>query len=212
MVKTIFDISVTLGPRTPIWPNSRKIQLTRVQKIEHGYLSNVSVLSCDVHSGTHIDAPLHFIPRGKTVSQISLEILVGKTFVCYIPSDKHIKSVDLEKAGIKNNTERLLIKTKNSRFWKEYGNVFQPNYIALTPEAAQWIVAKELKLVGIDYLSVQPYEDTTQETHKILLSAGIVILEGINLSDVHPGEYELICLPLKLENSEGAPARAILRK
>lgn len=211
-MNTIIDITISMGTHTPVWPDSEAIQLARVHRIEDGYQSNVTRLSCDVHTGTHIDAPLHFISGGNTVSQIPLDILVGKALVCSIFTDSHITNVDLVKADIKANTERLLLKTRNSSFWKEYGNIFQPNYSALTPEAAQWIVDKKIKLIGIDYLSIQPYEDITQATHKILLSAGIIILEGINLSDVQPGEYELICLPLKLENTEGAPARAILRK
>lgn len=208
----ILDISVSIGSNTPIWPDSEGVKLEQIQTIDGGYHANISKLICDVHLGTHIDAPFHFIPGGHKISQIPLEILVGKAFVCFISTDKHITALDLEKAGIKNDTERVLLKTRNSLLWKEYRNVFQPNYIALTPEAALWIVEMKIKLVGIDYLSIQPYEDQTQMTHKILLSAGIVILEGINLSDVYPGEYELFCLPLKLENAEGAPARAILRE
>jgi arylformamidase len=207
----VLDISVSLGSGTPVWPDSQGVKLEQTRSIRRGDHANVSKLICDVHAGTHIDAPLHFIPEGNATSLIPLEILVGKALVCYISADAHITDADLEKAGIKDDAERLLLKTRNSRLWKEHGNSFQPHYTALTPEAAQWIADRKLKLVGIDYLSIQPYEDTTQETHRILLSAGIIILEGINLSDVQPGEYELICLPLKLENSEGAPARAILR-
>jgi arylformamidase len=211
-MSSILDISVPLGSGTPAWPNSEGVKLEQTHSILDGYHANESRLTCDVHSGTHIDAPLHFIPGGNPTSRIQLDILVGRALVCSVPTDSHITDVDLENAGIADGTERLLLKTRNSRLWKEYGNAFQPDYVALTPKAAYWLVDRKIKLVGIDYLSIQPYGDRTQETHKILLSADIVILEGINLSDVHPGVYELICMPLSLENADGSPARAILRK
>jgi arylformamidase len=208
----VLDISVLLGSGMPAWPGGEGFKLERTRSIGSGYHANVSKLTCDVHSGTHIDAPLHFIPGGNATSGIPLDILVGKALVCSLSADSHITNADMENAGIQDDTERLLLKTRNSRLWKEYGNVFQPDYVALTPGAARWLVERKIKLVGIDYLSIQPYEDKTQETHKILLSAGIVILEGIDLSDVQPGVYELVCLPLRLDNADGSPARAILRK
>jgi arylformamidase len=208
----VLDISVPLGSGTPVWPDSEGVKLEQTRSILDGYHANESRLTCDVHSGTHIDAPLHFIPGGKAISGIPLDILVGKALVYSFSADLHITGGDLADAGIEDGTERLLLKTRNSRLWKAYGNVFRTDYVALTPGAARWLVDRKIKLVGIDYLSIQPYADKTQETHKILLSAGIVILEGINLSDVQPGVYELVCLPLRLDNADGSPARAILRK
>jgi arylformamidase len=208
----VFDISVPLGSGTPVWPGSAGIKLEQTRSIGAGYHANESRLNCDVHSGTHIDAPLHFIPGGNDTSRIPLDALVGKALVCTLLTDSHVTSVDMENAGIQAGTERLLLKTRNSRLWKKYGNVFQADYVALTPGAARWLADRKIRLVGIDYLSIQPFEDKTQETHKILLSAGIVILEGINLVDVEPGVYELVCLPLRLDNADGSPARAILRK
>jgi arylformamidase len=211
-MSSILDISVPLGSGTPVWPDSKGIKLVQIRSMGDGYHANETRLTCDVHSGTHIDAPLHFIPGGKPTSGIPLDVLVGDALVCSLSTDSNITDVDMENAGIRVGTERLLLKTRNSRLWKERVNVFQKDYVALTPKAARWLVYKKIRLVGIDYLSIQPFEDKTQETHKILLSAGIVILEGINLSDVQPGEYELFCLPLLLDNTDGSPARAVLRK
>ncbi len=187
------------------------MKMERVYCFENGNDVNVSKLTCDVHTGTHIETPLHFIPDGDSVTKIPLDILIGDAFVAYLPLVDVITPSDLAVLEIPIRTERLLLRTRNSKLW-EYGEgIFQDDYVALTPEAAQWIVNRGVKLLGVDYLSVELFGEQTSHTHITLLSAGVVILEGLNLSRVTPGIYELICLPLKLVDAEGAPARAILR-
>jgi len=207
----IVDISVTLGRGLPTWPGSMGMRLERVCRMEKGDKANVSKLTCDVHTGTHIDAPAHFISGGNTVARIPLNLLIGDAIVGDLPNVSIITPSDLAGLELPLGTKRLLLRTKNSKLWEDYGNEFCPHFVALTPEAAQWVVDWGIKLLGIDYLSVQPFGDSTQQTHITLLSAGVVILEGLNLSQVVPDTYELICLPLKLVEAEGAPARAILR-
>lgn len=208
---TIFDISVPLDQGLPAWPGSMGMRLERICRMENGDQANVSNLTCDVHTGTHIDAPAHFIPGGNTVEQIPLDVLIGETIVADLPTVSIITPSDLAGLELPPGTKRLLLRTKNSKLWKDYGNEFCPHFAALTIESAQWVVRKGIKLLGIDYLSVEPFMESTQQTHITLLSAGVVILEGLNLSQVIPGTYELICLPLKLVDAEGAPARSILR-
>lgn len=208
---TIFDISVPLSQSLPVWPGSMGMRLERVCRIENGDKANVSKLTCDVHTGTHIDAPAHFITGGNTVTQIPLDVLIGEAIVADLTTVSIITPPDLAGLELPPGTKRLLLRTKNSKLWKDYSNEFCSHFVALTPEAAQWIVDWGIKLLGIDYLSIQPFMDSTQQTHFTLLSAGVVILEGLNLSQIVPDAYELICLPLKLVEAEGAPARAILR-
>lgn len=207
----VFDISVPLGRDLPAWPGSMGMRLERVCRMENGDKANISKLTCDVHTGTHIDAPAHFITGGNTVTQIPLDVLIGEAIVADLTTVSIITPSDLSGLELPPGTKRLLLHTRNSKLWKDYGNKFCPHFVALTPEAAQWIVDWGIKLLGIDYLSIQPFMDSTQQTHFTLLSAGVVILEGLNLSQIVPDTYELICLPLKLVEAEGAPARAILR-
>lgn len=178
--------------------------------MESGDHANVSRLDCDIHTGTHIDAPKHFLQDGDTIDHVRLDTLVGPASVIELSSMKTIIAEDLENMTRNLRTRRLLIKTGNSRFWANGITEFQKDFTALTAEAAHWVVDRGIHLIGIDYLSVEPYGDLFL-THKILLKAGVVILEGLNLAAVQPGDYELICLPLKIVGAEGAPARAVLR-
>jgi len=184
--------------------------LNRIKDISKGDSANVSVLSCSVHTGTHIDAPLHHDERGKTTDNIGLEPFVGSAIVVEFLDTDIITSTDLEGIGLPMSTKRLLIKTRNSQSWHAGENVFSPHYIALNDDAAEWVVKKGIRLVGIDYLSVQKHGVKEKRTHRILFEGNVSILEGINLSGVSPGGYYLVCLPLRLENSDGSPARAIL--
>ena len=205
-----FDVSVPVHPKLPVWPGDPRIVLERYRTLSRGDTSNDSRLVCSVHCGTHVDAPAHFIENGATIEKLSLEILVGSVVVIEIPVNDVITPDLLETQGLSSQIERLLIKTKNSDLWADPGHRFNPHFAALSAESASWLVDKGLKLVGIDYLSIQPFKDTEPLTHRILLEAGIVIIEGLDLRDVHPGAYQLICLPIKLAGSDGAPARAIL--
>lgn len=210
-LNTLIDISVPLDPALPTWPGSVGMKVEKLSCFENGNDVNVSKLTCDVHTGTHIEAPLHFIPGGYSVTQIPLDILIGDAFLTYIPLARVITPAELASLEIPRGTEKLLLRTRNSKLWNEGNGNFHTDYVALTREAAQWIVDRGIKLLGVDYLSVEIYGDQTSSTHKTLLSGGVIILEGLNLSNINPGIYELMCLPLKLVGAEGAPARAVLR-
>lgn len=209
-MRSIIDISLPLDSNLPIWPNSTGVTVERVLDITKGDCVNNSHLSCDVHAGTHIDAPLHHLVNGASVEQIALMDLIGEVHVVEFLHTGIITEEILEGLSLPGNAQRLLIKTQNSHLWAKKSSVFNPSYVALTPDAAEWVVDNGIRLIGIDYLSVEPF-NTGSQTHKILLNAKVVILEGLNLSHVQPGTYELICLPIKLVGAEGAPARVILR-
>jgi arylformamidase len=206
----IFDISVPIHPELPVWPGDPQVVLERYRTLSKGDASNDSRMACSVHCGTHVDAPAHFIEDGATIEQLSLEILVGAATVIEVPETDVITPDLLETQRLGSQTERLLLKTKNSDLWTNPAHQFNPNFASLSAESARWIKDRGLKLVGIDYLSIQPFKDKEPLTHRILLEAGIIIIEGLDLRDIHPGAYQLICLPLKLAGSEGAPARVIL--
>lgn len=208
-MKQIIDISVPLQPQMPIWPGTVGFKLQRTKRLEAGDVANVSRLDTDVHVGTHVDAPWHFLAEGSTVEQMCLEDLMGPVVVADLPNVSAITTDDLAGLKLPAGTKRLLLHTRNSKLWAEGVSEFQPDFVALTADAAEWVVEQGIRLVGVDYLSVQRYEDS-QLTHEILLKAGVVILEGLNLTGVQSGCYKLICLPLKLVGAEGAPARAVL--
>jgi arylformamidase len=206
----IFDISVPIHPQLPVWPGDPQVVLERYRRLSKGDSSNDSRLACSVHCGTHVDAPAHFIENGATVEQLPLDILVGPATVIEFPEIDMITPDLLETHRPDSQTERLLLKTKNSDLWSDPDHEFNPNFVALSAESARWVVNSRIKLIGIDYLSIQMFKDTEPLTHRILLEAGVIILEGLNLQVVNPGTYQLICLPLKLSGRDGAPARAIL--
>lgn len=206
----IIDISLPLSSDTPRWPSSPEFKLQRYKQLKAGDDSNNSYLCCDVHTGTHIDAPSHFLPKAADTDQLPLELLIGPATVCHLEGISAIRATDLESLALPIGIQRLLLRTDNSKLWETKRAAFKPDYVGLTSDAARWIAARDIQLVGIDYLSIAVMDDIVY-THRILLHKGIVLLEGINLSGVAAGEYELICLPLKLTGAEGAPARAVLR-
>ncbi|MFM6192410.1 MAG: cyclase family protein [Planktothrix sp.] len=205
----IIDISVPLQSGIPVWPGSTGFRLFQTMRMDAGEVANVSQLETDVHIGTHVDAPWHFVSGGKTVEQLSLEVLIGTAVVAHLPQINAVTPEDLEALALPPNTQRLLLRTRNSQLWANKVSEFQTDFVALTADAAQWVVNQGIQLIGVDYLSVQRYYDSPL-THEILLGAGVVIVEGLNLTDVTPGLYDLVCLPLKLVGSDGAPARAVL--
>jgi len=205
----IYDISLMISPDMPIWPGDPNVVLERVKKLEDGSHSNVSRLDLSVHTGTHVDAPYHFLTKGKTVETLSLSHLTGRVYVTYLPDVTQITAKVLERAEIPPRTRRILFKTRNSNIWERHEPDFQTNFVAITSDGADFLVKRGIKLVGVDYLSVAPFGESLS-THQILLSAGVIVVEGLDLSQVPPGRYTLYCLPLKLAGSDGAPARAIL--
>ncbi len=206
----IIDISVPMHSDMPIWPGSVGLQISRVKRLERGDPANISRLDCDIHTGTHVDAPLHFIRDGDSTDRIPLDIFCGPAFIAALTQVDTITANHLTALSLPKGIKRLLLKTRNSELWKKGEQDFNPNYVALTADAARWVVNQGIQLIGVDYLSVQRYQDSP-ETHKILLKAKVIIIESLNLADVTSGWYELICLPLKLVGTEGALARAVLR-
>lgn len=204
----IYDVTVTLRPGLPTWdgepgPTCRPIKQIGVD----GEPAQVSVLTVGTHAGTHIDAPAHFIPGGAGVDQLPLDALVGPCRVVQVDASPLIEPADLEPVAV--GARRLLLKTPSGGYWNEPR--FRPDFVALSPAAAGWLAAQEIVLVGIDYLSIDPYDADPPAAHLTLLGAGIVVLEGLDLRAVPPGEYDLAALPLKLAGADGAPARVVLR-
>lgn len=204
-----YDITLPLSPNLPVWPGDPPIELERIARMEDGAPANVSRLAGTVHIGTHIDAPRHFIADGATVDTLPPDLFIGRAVVVDLTEAEAITAAVLEAADIPPRTRRLLLKTRNSALWAAEERAFREDYVAVTPDGAEWLVRHGVRLVGVDYLSVAPYTDPVP-THRILLGAGVVILEGVNLAAVPPGRYTLYCLPLRLQGAEGAPARALL--
>jgi arylformamidase len=204
-----YDVTLTITPDMPVWPGDTPPTLIRIDSLSKGDEANTSQVTMSVHTGTHVDAPDHFLGNGKTVDQMPLEALLGRAYVLYLPEIEHITARALEVSDIPPRTRRLLFKTRNSDYWARGVKTFQKDFAALTPDAAQYLVDRNVRLVGVDYLSVAPFSQSTP-SHRILLEAGVVVLEGLDLSQVSQGRYTLTCLPLKLGGSDGAPARVIL--
>jgi arylformamidase len=203
------DISPVLAADLPIWPGSPGVATTSRMSIAGGDDANVSTLTMDVHTGTHIDAPRHFIADGACVEQLGLDPLIGAAIVVDVPEPSAISAQTLQALGLSSDLPRLLLRTSNSSDPACYETPFDADYAALTFDAAHWLVARGVRLIGVDYLSVQRFGLST-DVHRIILGNGIVILEGLDLRHVTAGEYELVCLPLRLDGVEAAPARAIL--
>jgi arylformamidase len=206
----VWDISVPVSPGLPVWPGDSRVVLEQIRSISKGDSSTDSRLACSVHAGTHVDAPAHFIENRETVEQLPLDVLIGEAIVVEIPDDDIITPEIMEAQNLPAETKRLLFKTKNSELWNDSTHSFKTDFVALSFESAAWIVRRGMRLVGIDYLSIQLFSDKEPLTHRTLLDAGVVIVEGLDLREVNPGSYQLVCLPLKLAGSEGAPARAVL--
>lgn len=205
----IYDITLTISPSIPVWPGDPPIDLQRVSKMEAGDICNVTRMNLSVHTGTHVDAPYHFLPKGKTVETLDLKTLTGRAYVADLSSVDVITAAAIEAAEIPPRTKRVLFKTRNSAHWAKGQPEFNPHYVAISPDGAKYLVERGVKLVGVDYLSVAPFEDVAP-THQILLKAGVIIVEGLELSKVAQGRYTFYCLPLKIAKADGAPARAML--
>lgn len=204
------DISMPLRTGVVGWPGDIPVEVARRASIEEGSDYNISMLVLSTHSGTHMDAPLHFIRGGKSIDMLPLDATVGPARVIEIKDTEWVKPEELEQHDIQQG-ERILIKTVNSnKPWPDLP--FQEGYVAIAPDAAEYLADRKVRCVGIDYLSVGALDMTTSvPTHKKLLAGGVWIIECLYLGAVEPGRYELVCLPLKVEGAEGAPARAIIR-
>jgi len=206
----IYDVSVPISPALPVWPGDPAVVLEQVSSMDAGAHDNISRLACSVHTGTHVDAPHHFLNNHRTVESLALDILVGPAQVVQVPQDVKVVSAEvLDNAALPAGIDRLLLKTSNSRLWEQGENNFFSDFVGISADGADWLVKYGIKLVGIDYLSVAPFHQSIP-THRTLLTAGIIVVEGLDLSAIEPGGYRLTCLPLKLVGSDGAPARVIL--
>lgn len=208
----IYDITIAISDRVPIYKGDPTADVEAVTQISKGAHANVSKMCFGVHTGTHVDAPNHFIDGHRRVDQLDLDKLIGKCRVIKI--DETSDAVLPEHLGDLDGVERVLFKTRNSAFWNEPEKGFRTDFTYISSEAARILVDKGVKLAGIDYLSVEKFGSEDFATHITLLGAEIVIIEGVDLREIAPGDYELICLPLKYTGGggDGAPARTILRE
>lgn len=208
----IFDISVPISDTVPIYQGDPKAEVHSVLSIHSGAPANVSRLCFGAHTATHVDAPNHFIEGARKVDQLDLSKLIGRCRVIEIASD--VLAIGPEYLNAAAGSERLLFKTRNSGFWETSGKGFRKDFTYIEPEAAVILADSGVKLVGIDYLSIERFDSVDFAVHIALLKKEVVILEGLDLRGVRPGEYELICLPLKYigGHGDGAPARTILRE
>ena len=202
----MIDISVPITGGMVVYPGDEEVRLERVASIADGEDANISRLSCGVHTGTHVDAPLHFFDGDVGVDGLSLDALTGPaqvvdaTFV-----ERELDADSLRRIDLPSDTERLLFKTRNSQLWEK--REFSDDFVRFNADGARALAELGVRLVGIDYLSVGD-----PDTHRVLLGSGLVVLEGIDLREVEPGPYQLLCLPLRLVGSEGAPCRAVLAR
>jgi len=211
----IYDITLPITEDMPVWPGDPPVSIRQLSAIKDGDSSNVSQIQMGVHTGTHIDAPRHFLNDGKTIDQLPLHKLIGDVLVIALADDvdtisaevlrNHPQKIHLEQA------RKILFKTKNSSFWHTHPSDFHEDYVGIDRSGAAYLSHFDLDLIGLDYLSVASFQETTVP-HQILLEKEIILLEGIDLSKVPEGVYTLYCLPLSIQGSEGAPARAILVK
>jgi arylformamidase len=208
----IIDITIPLSQQTPVWEGDKGITIKQHAFKGEASDFNISRIEMGVHAGTHIDSPFHLFNHGTTVDKIPLEVLIGRATVLEISSNwTVINSEALLSSGFQSGVERIILKTRNTEYWIRDPYGFHGEYIGIDTEGAEFLVSQDVKLVGVDYFSASPISDLVRP-HEILLEAGIVILENAYLVDVLPGEYQLTCLPLKLQGTDGAPVRAILTR
>ena len=209
----IYDLSVPLSSELPTYPGDPGIQISAWSSLDNGDAANVSALNFGAHTGTHVDAPAHFLAGTKKVESLALDVLIGEAEVIEVPGERRTIDAEFVAGNCKDGTTRVLFKTRNSAFWSGDFADFRTDFTYLELEAAQWLVERGVKLVGIDYLSIEKFRSPDHAVHRALLSHEVIILEGLNLSGVPAGKYELICLPLRLRSKlgDGAPARAVLR-
>ncbi|MGH2706982.1 MAG: cyclase family protein [Actinomycetota bacterium] len=207
----IIDISLAVGPEMLVWPGDPGVRLEPVLRLDRGDGFNVSELSLGTHTGTHVDPPSHFLGGGTAVDQLPLEVLVGPALVADLTRvEDEIGLRELASLDLEDGIERLLFKTRNSQLWERSPISFPQRYVGLSPEGARWVAERGIRLVGMDFLSIEPSGSEGYPTHLTLLEAGVIIVEGLDLGSVEPGHYMLACLPLRLTGGDGAPARAAL--
>lgn len=207
----LYDISLPVSSTLPVWPGDPQVALIAAASLSNGDPCNLTEIRMGAHTGTHIDAPYHFLSDGAKIDAIALSTLIGPCLVVDVDAQEMIRKDDLIKQNLAGHS-RIIFKTRNSQLWTRSSGKFTADYVAMDTEAASYLAGMKIVLVGIDYLSVDAYQSAGALVHRIFLQNNIVILEGLNLSDVAAGVYELICAPLRLVGCEAAPARALLRK
>jgi arylformamidase len=208
----LYDVSVPLCSITPTYPGDPSIEIISWSRLEAGDAANVSLIKLGAHTGTHVDAPAHFLEGADRVESLSLEVLIGEAQVVEVPRSTQIIDETIVRNACQSGSSRILFKTRNSDFWHgEQG--FRPDFTYLDMGAASCLVEYGVKLVGIDYLSIEKFKSEDFAVHHLLLSHEVVIVEGLDLSAVPPGRYDLFCLPLRIRggDGDGAPARVVLR-
>src|SRR5216117_3912318 len=205
----LIDVTVPLDAAVPTYPGNTPFSLEAIKRIARGDSSNVSTLHLSAHAGTHVDAPRHFFDDAPGIEALPLEMLIGRTRVIEVTSRKGIAAEDLAAIDLSEDV-RVLIKTHNSRLWGS--PEFRTDYVGVTESGARHLVDHGIKVVGVDYLSVEEFKRPGAPAHHVLLGAGTIVIEGLNLRDVDPGIYEMFCLPLRIVDADGAPARVVLRR
>jgi arylformamidase len=206
----LVDVSVLLAPGLATYPGNPAYEISPVDRIADGGGANNSRLVMGTHTGTHVDAPLHFFDGRPGVEAMPLELLIGRARVIDLPHRGGITEQHLAAAGLREDL-RVLLRTPNSALWNTTDG-FHTDYTYLTEGGAKFLVGQGVKVVGVDYLSVEQYQKPGAPAHKALLGNGIIIIEGLNLSEADAGQYEMYCLPLKIANGDGAPARVVLKR
>jgi arylformamidase len=210
-MRRIIDVSLTIGPDLLTWPGDPAVEIVRRSQIARGDPANVSELRIGTHTGTHVDPPVHFVEGAAGIDLVPVDVLVGD---CVVTDARGLRGqvgpAELDGLEIPAGATRVLLKSDNSELWRHLPTAFPDDYVCLSPEGAKWVVAAGIRLVGVDFLSVEQKGAGGHPTHVELLSNGVVIVEGLNLGDVEPGEYTLAVLPLKIADGDGGPARAVL--
>lgn len=206
----IYDVSVPLQTGMPVWPGDDEPKFEQYTFVDKGDVVNSTGIKSSAHIGTHVDAPRHLFNEGRTIDKIPLDILTGPASVYDLQDVNRIDQKVLSTLTL-DRCKRILFKTRNSTYWETPKHQFKCDFVSLTPDGADFLIEKKIELVGIDYLSIDMFKAESLPVHKILLSKNVVVIEGLNLSQVPQGKYELICLPLKIMSADGAPARVILK-
>lgn len=210
-MSTVIDISLPISPALLVWPGNPGIEMLPQQRIADGDDANVSELRIGTHTGTHVDPPVHFVADGVGIDRVPLEVLMGPCVVADARGRPgELGAAELDALGVPGGTERLLLRTDNSELWRRLPIGFPAEYTCLNVEGAEWIVERGIRLVGVDFLSVERRGTPGHPTHTALLTNGVTIVEGLDLGEVEPGPYELRVLPLRIVDGDGGPARAVL--
>jgi arylformamidase len=211
LVSRLIDVSLPTGPDLLVWPGDPPVEVVPRLRLAAGDPANVSEIRMGTHTGPHVDPPNHFVEGTTGIDKVPLDVLYGRAVVAdALHLDGPMGPADLEALGIPEGATRVLLRTANSELWRRSPVLFPDRYACLTPDGAKWVVSRGIRLIGVDFLSVEEKGAAGHPVHHILLENGVVIVEGLNLGEVEPGEYMLACLPLRIVDGDGGPARAIL--